>query len=290
MSIRTITPLVAVSLLAVSGCGLLKGGGGGGGATVQQVPANSASVGLTDEPEAARADVSMNEAGQILLTVTSGPMKDTTFLCADANGGTCTVVAPADLDVSLGSGTLLHRIHGEYAFVGNFNVRQLSDSNGAGMSQLVHAPGLDGPTAPLSMPQGVASYTGRFHAGAGINSGPNLSNRADGLAQGTAVVLANFNSARLTVDLNGAMTETGEPIRAIFGGITIDPKTGHFTSPENALHEFQHEAAGGSLSGAFYGPGASEAAGLFNIGSERHGGMSGVFLACKGLTDECIKD
>lgn len=286
MNPRILTPLLAVAFIVVSGCD--RSGGVAGNQAPASLAPNSVTMGTSGGTEPARADVSMNDAGQILMTVTSGPMKDMTFLCADANSGTCTVVAPPDLELALGSGTLLHRMHGAFAFVGNFNVRQLSDPDSGGLTQLVHSGRIDGPGEALSMPQGVASYTGQFRAGAGINAGPDLEDRVEGIAQGQATVLANFNSARLTVDLNGAM-DSGEPIRAVFSGLTIDPATGYFASAAGATHEFQHEAAGGDMRGAFYGPQAAEAAGIFNIGSERHGGMSGIFLACKGLDDSCIR-
>lgn len=273
MNTLTLAPLCAVSLLALAACG-------GGSSAPQQVPFNSSTVTTSSEVVPARADVSRAEDGRILLRMTAGPMDRTTILCEDARLGACQVVGgPAG---TAGTGTLLERYHGQFAFAGNFSVMQLVDGNLEPTSQLVHAAGIDSAQGHVRLPQGVVSHTGRFSAGAGLTDGPD-----GGMVTGDIELLVDFNMGVLGGSISGGF-ESGEPVEASFNNVTINASNGQFAATDDTLFMFQSQVAGGDIRGAFYGPNAQETAGVFNIGNER-GGMSGIFLTCQGAAANCIR-
>jgi hypothetical protein len=238
-------------------------------------------IGTDGTVSASRADVSRAQDGRILVRITDGPMENTSILCQDSSMGVCSVVGgPAG---TAGQGTLVHRYQGDFAFVGNFSILQLVDDRLMSATQLVHSdlPG-NAPT-PIQMPQhGVVSYTGQFHAGAGLSDG------TSGLVAGTVSLLVDFNQAVLGGTMNGGFAD-GPGLSASFNNVTINAANGQFAATDNTLFLFQGQRADGALGGAFYGPGAEEAAGLFNMGNAA-GGMSGIFMACQGVEAACIRE
>lgn len=276
MSSIPTTPLLAVSLLALAGC---FGGSSGGGSSAAPPAGSAVSVGADGTVQQARADVSRSENGRILLSMTEGPMAGMTMECTDTTLGACLVVGgPAGTSAS---GTLLERYQGQYAFVGNFSVLQVSGDALVSSSQLVHAASPDWDATATSLPQGRVNYTGQFSAGAGLTDGPS------GMIEGTTELVADFNAGVLGGSFSGGF-EDGTSVNASFNNITIDASNGQFTTTDDSVILFQGDlAADGMIDGAFYGPGAEEAAGIFQMGNE-HGGMSGIFLACQGLEASCI--
>ncbi len=275
MSNNPTVPLLAVSFLVVAGCS----GGGGGGGTPAAPPAGATmSIGADGTVQQARADVSRSDNGSILLSMTEGPMAGMTMECTDATLGACLVVGgPAG---TTATGTLLERYRGQYAFVGNFSVLQVSGDALVSSSHLVHAASPDWDATATSLPQGRVNYTGQFSAGAGLTGGPS------GMIEGTTTLVADFNAGVLAGQLSGGF-EDGTSVNASFNNITIDAANGQFTTTDDSVILFQGDLADGVIDGAFYGPGAEEAAGIFQMGNE-HGGMSGIFLACQGLEATCI--
>lgn len=272
-SIQT-APLLAVALLSISACS------GGGSAPSTPPPPNALSIGPDNAVSASRADVSRSGDGRILLRMTEGPMSGMSVECVDATLGRCQVVGGPDGTTA--EGTLLARYHGQYAFVGNFSVLQVTDGGLRGSSQLVHAPSPDAATGNVRLPQERANYTGAFHAGGG------LANGTSGMVEGTVAMVADFNQAVLSVQMDGQFAD-GQNVSASYSNITIDTQNGSFTTTDNSVILFQGALVeDGMLSGAFYGPDADEAAGIFELGNE-HGGMSGIFLACKGALADCIQ-
>ena len=275
MSSIPTTPLLAVSLLVVAGC---SGGSSGRGVGAVPPQGSAMSIGADGTVQQARADVSRSGDGRILLSMTEGPMAGMTMECADATLGACLVDGgPAGTSAS---GTLLERYQGQYAFVGNFSVLQVSGDALVSSSHLVHASSPDWDATAASLPQGRVNYTGRFSAGAGLTDGPS------GMIEGTTELVANFNTGVLAGSFSGGF-EDGTSVNANFNNITIDAANGQFTTTDDSVILFQGDLADGIIDGAFYGPGAEEAAGIFQMGNE-HGGMSGIFLACQGLEATCI--
>lgn len=273
MSISPTAPLLAVSLLTLAAC---SGGGKSGGST--PLPLNALSSAPTGTVQQARADVSRAADGRILLSITDGPMAGMSMDCADATLGACLVVGgPAG---TTANGTILERYRGQYAFVGNFSVLQVSEGALVSSSHLVHDASPDWTPTSMTLPQGRISYSGRFSAGAGLASGQS------GMIEGTVALVADFNEAVLAGQLSGGFAD-GTPVSASFNNLTINASNGYFTTTENSVILFQGNVANGGIDGAFYGPDAQEAAGIFQFGNEA-GGMSGIFLACQGADATCI--
>lgn len=279
MSIFRITALGAVSLIGVAACS----SGGGMGANPQTQTRSATTISTDNTVHAAEATVSRNADGRILLSITEGPMAGVNVFCQDATLGTCQVIGgPAN---TTGEGTLLNRYYGQFAFVGNFSIMQLVGDKKLGSTQLVHGPNPDVGGTNVTLPEGVRSYTGRFTAGVGLVDGPS------GLVEGTASLAADFNSAVLGGSFSGGFDdEEKTTISASFNNVTINASNGQFTATDDTLILFQGDEAWGDIDGAFYGPNATEAAGIFSFGNEGVGGMSGVFLACQGVSATCIKE
>ncbi|WP_296639529.1 transferrin-binding protein-like solute binding protein [Roseinatronobacter sp.] len=265
---------------AVLSLGILAAcGGGGGGGSAQIAPPNSFTLGTAGKVTESRADISRSSDGRIVLNMTEGDMAGMTVLCEDQTMGRCQVVGgPAGTSAE---GTLLQRMAGSYAFVGNFAVLQLVNGTLVSNNQLAHGALPETASITPTLPAGQASYTGAFEAGFGLESGES------GLMAGNAQLIANFNTGQLSGAFSGA-TESGTGINASFNNITISATNGEFTSNDDTLILFQGAEAGGDIHGAFYGPNADEAAGIFNFGNAA-GGMSGVFLTCHGNTATCLE-
>lgn len=275
MSIQFKTAAAVVGAAFLAACG---GGGNGGGNTIQVAPPNSFTLGTSGTVSEARADLSRADDGRIVLTMTEGPMEGTTVLCVDQTLGRCQVVGgPTGTS---GEGTLVQRLAGNYAFVGNFAVLQLQDGTLMSNNQLVQGSIPETQDVALNLPTGQATYTGGFEAGFGLTDGES------GLMSGTATLVADFNTGRISGEMSGA-TDAGTRISASFNSLTIDATNGEFTSTDDTLILFQGSEAGGDIHGAFYGPEANEAAGIFNLGNDE-GGMSGMFLTCQGETAGCL--
>lgn len=263
---------------AVLSVGILAACGGGGGGSAQIDPPNSFTLGTSGNVSASRADVSRNSDGRIVLNMTEGAMSGMTVLCEDQTMGRCQVVGgPAGTSAD---GTLVQRLAGSYAFVGNFAVLQMVDGVLVSNNQLVHAALPETSSITPTLPAAQASYTGAFQAGYGLENGES------GLMSGSASLIADFNTGQLSGAMDGA-TEDGTGITASFNNITINATNGEFTSTDDTLILFQGAEAGGDIHGAFYGPNANEAAGIFNFGNDA-GGMSGLFLTCHGDTADCL--
>lgn len=272
MSSHAKTAGAVLSVAVLSACG------GGGGGVAQVDPPNSFSLGTSGTITQSRADISRGSDGRIVLNMTQGAMEGMTVLCEDQTMGRCQVVGgPAGTS---GDGTLVQRLAGNYAFVGNFAVLQLVDGTLTSNNQLVHAALPETASITPDLPSGQAGYTGAFEAGFGLESGES------GLMSGSAQMIADFNTGRLSGAFSG-MTEGGTEVNASFNNITINAANGEFTSTDETLILFQGAAAGGEIFGGFYGPNANEAGGIFNFGNEA-GGMSGIFLTCHGDTATCL--
>jgi hypothetical protein len=268
------TPLLAVGIFAIAGCG---GGGGGGGGT-PFVSRNSTTIdSQTFAASAARANLFRRSSdGAMLLQITEGPMAGVSVSCRDDQLQNCTVLGGRD---NTGTGGLTQHLQGQYAFVGNFRIDQRIYGTDASAAQLVHAAALDSPAATPNLPRSdiPASYQGQFRGSAGLTDGPN------GLVAGDAVLDVDFNAGILAARFDGGF-EGGASLSAAFNNVSIDPQTGQFTATPDTVMTFQGANAGGNFDGAFYGPTGQEAAGIFNLGNAS-GGMSGIFLACEGATD-----
>lgn len=272
MSIYAKAASAALSLGILAACG----GGSGSG---QISPPNSFTLGTSGKITESRADISRSSDGRIVLTMTEGDMEGMTVLCEDRTMGSCQVVGgPAGTSAQ---GTLLQRMAGSYAFVGNFAVMQLVGGTLASNNQLAHGALPETSSITPTLPEGQASYTGAFEAGFGLDNGES------GLMSGDAQLIADFNTGQLSGAFSGA-TENGTGVNASFNNITINATNGEFTSTDDTLILFQGAEAGGAVHGAFYGPNADEAAGIFNFGNTS-GGMSGVFLTCHGDAATCLE-
>lgn len=274
MSIQAKTAIAVVGTAILSACG---GGGGGGSSAPTQAP-NGFTLGTNGTVTEARADLSRGDDGRIVLTMTEGPMEGTTVMCVDETMGRCQVVGgPTGTS---GEGTLVQRLSGNYAFVGNFAIMQLVDGDLVPNPQLVQASLPETQDVTTTLPDGQVNYTGEFESGFGLENGEN------GLMSGNATLVADFNSGRISGAFDGS-TDAGTDVSASFNNVTIDAANGQFTSTDDTLILFQGSEAGGDIYGAFYGPNADEAAGIFSFGNDL-GGMSGVFLTCQGDNAGCL--
>lgn len=264
--------------ITVASAGLLSACGGGGGGTAPVDPPN-AFTNFNGTITEARADLSRASDGRIVLEMTEGPMEGTTVLCEDQTMGDCQVVGgPAGTS---GDGTLLQRLSGNYAFVGNFAIMQMVNGSLENNHQLVHGSLPETSGVSVDLPENQTTYTGEFEAGFGLENGE------EGLMSGGASLIADFNSGRISGNFAGN-TEAGTGVSASFNNLTINAENGQFTSTEDTLILFQGAEAGGDIHGAFYGPNANEAAGIFQFGNTA-GGMSGIFLTCQGDSAGCLE-
>jgi hypothetical protein len=273
------TPLLAVGIFAIAGCG---GGGGGGAGGTPFVTRNSTTIdSQTFAASVARANLfRRSNDGAMVLQITEGSMAGVSISCLDGQMQNCTVLGGAN---NTGTGGLTQHLQGEYAFVGNFRIDQRINGTDASAAQLVHAAALDSPVATPNLPRSniPTSYQGQFRGSAGLTDGPN------GLVGGDVVLEVNFAAGLLAARFNGGFDDNGPAISAAFNNVTINSQTGQFTSTDATVMTFQNANAGGNFDGAFYGPNGQEAAGIFNLGNETHGGMSGIFLACQN-TPTCL--
>ena len=279
MSSIRISALCAAALFGVSACG----GGSGSGSTPVDQARSATTISTENSVHAAEASVSRNADGRILLSITEGPMEGVNVFCEDESLGTCQVVGgPSD---TTGDGTLLNRYYGQFAFVGNFSIMQLMNGEKQSSTQLVHGANPDVGGTDVTLPEGVHTYTGRFAAGVGLADGPS------GLVEGKTSLAADFNTAVLGGSFSGGFDDEDKTsVTASFNNVTINASNGQFTATDETLILFQGEEAWGDIDGAFYGPNATEAAGIFSFGNDETGGMSGVFLACQGVSASCIKE
>jgi hypothetical protein len=274
------TPLLAVTIFAVAGCG---GGSSGGGGGTPFVTRNSTTIdSQTFAASAARANLFRRSSdGAMLLQITEGPMAGVSVSCRDDQLQNCTVLGGRD---NTGTGGVTQHLQGQYAFVGNFRIDQRIDGTDASAAQLVHAAALDSPAATPNLPRSniPTSYQGQFRGSAGLTDGPN------GLVGGDAVLEVDFNAGILAARFDGGF-DGGTPLSAAFNNISINSQTGQFTATGDTIMTFQGANAGGNFDGAFYGPTGQEAAGIFNLGNAS-GGMSAIFLACEGVSTCLIRN
>ncbi len=274
------TPLLAVGIFAIAGCG---GGGGGGAGGTPFVTRNSTTIdSQTFAASAARANLFRRSSdGAMVLQITDGPMAGVSVSCRDDHLQNCTVLGGRD---NTGTGGLTQHLQGQYAFVGNFRIDQRIDGTDASAAQLVHEGALDSPATQPNLPRSdiPTSYQGQFRGSAGLMDGPN------GLVGGDAALEVNFAAGLLAARFDGGFENGGAPVSAAFNNVTINSQTGQFTATGNTVMTFQGTNAGGNFDGAFYGPTGQEAAGIFDLGNDS-GGMSAIFLACEGMT-ECIRE
>lgn len=274
MSKSLAMPLVAAASLVLAACG-----GNSGNRTTAPLPPNTLSVGQDNSVSQARADVSRAPSGQILLQMTEGPMAGMSVECVDATLGSCIVTGGPD--GTSANGVLLERLHGQYAFVGNFNILQVGADGLQSQSLFVHSASPDADAGTVTLPQERSNYTGAFHAGAGLADG------TSGMVDGTVQMVADFNQGVLSMQMDGSF-DNGTGLSASVNNITIDASNGSFVTTSDSIILFQGALADGEVLGAFYGPNAEEVAGLFQMGNDL-GGMSGMFLACEGFSADCIQ-
>ena len=269
----TISALAGASLL-VAGCG----GGGGGGGVARTLTGTLSQQGSVTQPSSA-VHVSRRDTGEVMFTFADGPLKDMIVICQDHAGAACSVVGGPQ--GTLAQGTLDGRMAGQHAYAGSLRIQHNTDGN---LTSSVHrlyqaAPGTPAGTVP-GLPAGLATYAGEFVGGAGVGA-------ESGIAEGAITLTVNFDAARLSGVMAGSMRDTQTPISASFNNVTLDTSTGQFTSTGDSSFLFNNQLAGGVVKGGFYGPSADEAAGAFEMGNTQ-GGMSGIFLGCKGAAATCV--
>lgn len=267
----------ATALCASAALVLVACGGGGGGAPARPDLPNALTQGSSGD-QASRARIAPHENG-FIVQIEDGPLRDTTVLCRDMQGQNCTVLG--DPSKLTGEASVLSQVHGQYAYASNLSI---GASEGRDYTQLFHAPSMSNPTENIAMPQGVATYSGEFRAGAALER----TNEA-GMIGGTVQLDLNFDTERLNATFHGGFADGGSPVSAQIIGATIDTASNRIVSTDTTRVSFEGVSGGGMLDGAFYGPNADEAAGLFAVGATNVGGMSGVFLTCKGATPDCIQ-
>ena len=291
---QVFAPLAGAFLIlaACSGGGSSSGSSGNGAPEVPEVPArdpgrvlasfaeadpNNPGDGVRTAPSVAR--LYSEPGGQIRLDMVEGPMEGMVIFCDDRSGAQCHVNA-AGVGAT-GTGSLSARRKGDFAYVGQFVVNH--DMSGVSYTNThsVHAHAPDRAHLDVHLPDGALRYNGQFAAGAGVGS-------AEGMVSGTATLFANFDTATVSGEMEGAFDEVEGPgVQVVFTGLRIDRDTAYFATDSASRISFQGERAWGYIDGAFYGPEAQEAAGAFSFGNDA-GGMSGVFLACRRGLD-CIQ-
>ncbi|MBR3370330.1 MAG: transferrin-binding protein-like solute binding protein [Rhodobacteraceae bacterium] len=255
------------------------GGGGGGAPVVTRSFTSVLSQGVGAQGDASRVFVSLRESGEVQFQFEDGFLKDAIVICEDYSGASCRVAGgPAG---TLETGTLEGRMAGEYAYAGSLRLDHAVDGQ---ISQSYHriyhsAPGSVA-TRP-ALPQGVQDYRGHFMAGAIVGG-------QGGIAEGGIAMTVNFDGGVLSGSMTGTLRDTTTEVRAGFNNVTIDRQTGQFATTDASTFTFNSQLAGGSAQGAFYGPQANEVAGTFDIGVNENNGMSGIFLGCRGVQDNCV--
>ncbi len=253
----------AAATLGLSACG----GGSGGGAAAPAAPLNALTQGHNGD-QASRASITRHEDG-FIVQIEDGPLRDTTVLCRDMRGQSCTVLG--DPDQVTGEATVLSQLQGRYAHAANITI---GATEGRDFTQLLHAPSTSRTVDTIRMPQGVTTYTGDFRAGATLDR-----TNESGMIGGTVQLDMNFDTARLNASFNGGFPDDGSSVSARIIGATIDPSSNQIVASDTARVTFEGVAGGGMMEGAFYGPNAEEAAGIFAVGAANIGGMSGIFVA-----------
>lgn len=280
MNGRFAAPL-AGALLVLAACGGGSSGGGGGGGSSAPEPARSlsqlhpadpANDSGTTEVQPSVARIYANGPGQIRMEMVEGPMEGMVVLCEDRTGASCQVNAARG--GATGSGSLVARQKGNFAYVGMFAVDHLNNGVEYSNTHVVHdaEPGM-GETR-VTLPSGVARYDGQFVAGAGVGAD-------SGMAHGSATILANFDSGAISGEMSGSLNDgAGPSVQVVFNGLELDRRARTFASTGESRIRFQDMRATGEIEGGFYGPNAQEAAGVFSFGNSA-GGMTGMFLSCK---------
>ena len=267
---------LAGAILVLAACG----GGSGGGSSApdparslsQLHPADPANDSGTTEVQASVARVYANAPGQIRMEMVEGPMAGMVVLCEDRSGASCQVNAARG--GATGSGALVARRKGNFSYVGMFSVDHLNNGVEYSNTHVVHDAEPTMGETRVTLPSGVVRYDGQFVAGAGVGD-------RNGMATGTATILANFDSGAISGELAGALNDAeGAPVHAVFNGLELDSRARTFASTPESRIRFQDMRAQGQIEGGFYGPSAQEAAGVFSFGNGA-GGMTGVFLSCK---------
>ena len=271
----------AFLILAACGGGGSSGGGGGGSSSSppdpaqslsQLHPADPANDSGTTEVQASVARVYADGPGRIRMEMVEGPMEGMIVLCEDRSGASCQVNAARG--GATGSGSLVARQKGNFAYVGLFSVDHLNNGVEYANTHAVHDAEPTMGDTDVTLPSGVARYDGEFVAGAGVGE-------SSGMARGTATILANFDTGAISGDMAGALDHgEGPAVRVVFNGLELDRRARTFASTSDTRIRFQDMRATGDIEGGFYGPNAQEAAGAFSFGNSA-GGMTGVFLGCK---------
>jgi hypothetical protein len=264
--------LGACASLLVAACG------GGSGSTPAPAAPPNALTQASGGDQVSRAQVARHENG-FIVQIEDGPLRDTTVLCRDMQGQNCTVLGdPSSVN---GKATVLSQLQGQYAYASNISI---GAAQGRDFTQLLHAPSMSGGAENVRLPQGVTSYSGDFRAGASLER-----TGESGMIGGTVLLDLNFDTARLNATFHGGFPDDGSPVTAQIIGATIDPASNRIIATDTTRISFEGVNGGGMLDGAFYGPNAEEAAGIFAVGATNLGGMSGIFLTCKGVTADCIQ-
>ncbi len=271
-----------VSALAASSTFLAACSGGGGGSAAAPSRAFTATFSQLagQAQDASRVHVAQHSANEVAFTFAEGPLRDAVVICADYAGGACRVVGgPAG---TMATGTLEARMRGAHGYAASLRLNHSQNGALAPSHHRLHqaAPGTPDGTLP-GLPQGLATYTGDFQAGAGIGG-------QGGIAEGRAVLTVNFDAGRVSGALDGSLRGTATTVSANFNNLTINPATGQFETTADSTLSLNNQLAAGSVQGGFYGPTAQEAAGAFQMGTASGDGMSGMFLACQGMQPSCV--
>ena len=270
----TISALAGISLFA-AGCG----GGGGGAAGVTRTFTGTLSQQSNVTQPSSAVHVSRRDTGEVMFTFADGPLKDMIVICQDHAGAACSVVGGPQ--GTLAQGTLDGRMSGQHAYAASLRIQHNQDGTLQNSFHRLYqaTPGTPDGTVP-GLPQGLGMYRGEFVGGAGLGA-------ETGVAEGAVTLTVNFDSGRLSGVMDGSMRGTQTPITASFNNVSIDAATGQFASTGDSSFLFNNALAGGVVKGGFYGPTADETAGVFELGNPQ-GGMSGIFLGCKGAAPTCI--
>ncbi len=219
----------------------------------------------------------------------NGPMAGVGARCSRAGGG---AGAPPECSaINASKVWLVNELSGEYAYAGAFAVEGFGpDSNQNGLATVHSGPGM-GQSRFVELPAGSASYDGRFQAGGALtHNGQTF----EGRISGNMDLAADFASGTMSGSFNGAIIDGRSglqaPLSAGFSNAQIG-LGGRFYNTGDTTFMYGGQQAWGELDGAFYGPGAEEAAGTFGFGNAR-GGMTGVMLGCdtSGATNCLLPD
>ncbi|MFN4057726.1 MAG: transferrin-binding protein-like solute binding protein [Roseinatronobacter sp.] len=269
-----LTALVAAPFF-ISACG-----GGKSGAPLPPARAFTPTISQNGAGalETSTVHVARHGIDQVMFTFRDGPLRDAVVICADHAAGACTVVGgPAG---TTATAQLEGRMAGAHAYAASLRLQQDTDGVLAPSFHRMYQalPGTPDGARPV-LPQGVATYSGEFMAGAGVGG-------QSGIAEGAMTLTVNFASARLSGVMSGSLRDQGTAVSGSFNNVVLNP-SGQFASDNSTTFQFENALAGGSVQGGFYGPTAQEAAGNFQLGNAS-GGMSGIFLTCRSTTAPCV--